>query len=170
MCIRDRSLSYDPDAKGLLSARRAVAEYYSALEISVPVEDIILTTSTSEAYSFAFRVLCNPGDELLIPEPVSYTHLDSLAGRDPQLLRPRIEASAGRRSRNGHPNSLYGEPNWALRNCLHATMRAGSLPHAQLPGRRVRRRLSKFPQTTGCHPVNPIHISGGCLLYTSRCV
>jgi alanine-synthesizing transaminase len=72
------SLSYDPDAKGLLSARRAVAEYYSALEIIVPVEDIILTTSTSEAYSFAFRVLCNPGDELLIPEP-SYPLFSFLA-------------------------------------------------------------------------------------------
>jgi alanine-synthesizing transaminase len=72
------SLSYDPDAKGFLSARRAVAEYYSALEIVVPVEDIILTTSTSEAYSFAFRVLCNPGDELLIPEP-SYPLFSFLA-------------------------------------------------------------------------------------------
>jgi alanine-synthesizing transaminase len=72
------SLSYDPDPKGLLSARRAVAEYYSALEIIVPVEDIILTTSTSEAYSFAFRVLCNPGDELLIPEP-SYPLFSFLA-------------------------------------------------------------------------------------------
>jgi alanine-synthesizing transaminase len=72
------SLSYDPDAKGLPSARCAVAEYYSALEIVVPVEDIILTTSTSEAYSFAFRVLCNPGDELLIPEP-SYPLFSFLA-------------------------------------------------------------------------------------------
>jgi alanine-synthesizing transaminase len=63
------SLSYEPDPKGLLSARRAVAEYYSAREIVVPTEDVILTTSTSEAYSFAFRVLCNPGDELLVPEP-----------------------------------------------------------------------------------------------------
>jgi alanine-synthesizing transaminase len=63
------SLSYDPDPKGLLSARLAVAEYYSTREIVVPKEDIILTTSTSEAYSFAFRLLCNPGDELLIPEP-----------------------------------------------------------------------------------------------------
>jgi alanine-synthesizing transaminase len=63
------SLSYDPDPKGLLSARRAVTEYYSARTIVVPAEDIILTTSTSEAYSFAFRLLCNPGDELLIPEP-----------------------------------------------------------------------------------------------------
>jgi alanine-synthesizing transaminase len=72
------SLSYDPAPKGLLSARRAVAEYYSAPKIVVPVEDIILTTSTSEAYSFAFRVLCNPGDELLIPEP-SYPLFSFLA-------------------------------------------------------------------------------------------
>lgn len=63
------SLSYDPDPKGLLVARQAVAQYYSAREITIPVEDILLTTSTSEAYSFAFRILCNPGDELLIPEP-----------------------------------------------------------------------------------------------------
>jgi alanine-synthesizing transaminase len=72
------SLSYDPDPKGLLSARRAVAGYYSAREVTVPVEDIILTTSTSEAYSFAFRLLCNPGDELLIPEP-SYPLFSFLA-------------------------------------------------------------------------------------------
>ncbi len=72
------SLSYAPEPKGLLSARRAVAEYYSARGITVPVEDIILTTSTSEAYSFAFRVLCSPGDEILIPEP-SYPLFSFLA-------------------------------------------------------------------------------------------
>ena len=73
-----KSLSYGPDPKGLLSARRAVSEYYSAREIMVPADDIILTTSTSEAYSFVFRVLCNPGDELLIPEP-SYPLFSFLA-------------------------------------------------------------------------------------------
>ena len=72
------SLSYASDPKGLLSARRAVAAYYSTREISVPVEDIILTTSTSEAYSFVFRLLCNPSDELLIPEP-SYPLFSFLA-------------------------------------------------------------------------------------------
>ena len=72
------SLSYDPDPKGLLSARRAVAEYYSARGTTVPAEDIVLTTSTSEAYSFVFRLLCNPGDELLIPEP-SYPLFSFLA-------------------------------------------------------------------------------------------
>ena len=72
------SLSYNADPKGLLSARRAVAKYYSDREIMVPVEDMILTTSTSEAYSFAFRILCSPGDELLIPEP-SYPLFSFLA-------------------------------------------------------------------------------------------
>src|ERR1700730_10107227 len=64
-----RSLSYDPHPQGLLVAREAVAKYYLVREINVPVQDIILATSTSEAYSFAFRALCNAGDELLIPEP-----------------------------------------------------------------------------------------------------
>jgi len=72
------SLSYDPSPKGLLAAREAVAKYYLSREIVVPVEDIILTTSTSEAYSFAFRALCDPGDELLIPEP-SYPLFSFLA-------------------------------------------------------------------------------------------
>jgi len=63
------SLSYDPNPQGLLAAREAVAKYYLAREINVPVQDIILATGTSEAYSFAFRALCNPGDELLIAEP-----------------------------------------------------------------------------------------------------
>ena len=63
------SLTYDPDPRGLLSARQAVATYYSARGVEVPAGNIILTTSTSEAYSFVFRTLCNPGDEILIPEP-----------------------------------------------------------------------------------------------------
>ena len=63
------SLAYDPDPRGLLSARQAVAAYYAARGAEVPSDSIILTTSTSEAYSFVFRTLCNPGDEILIPEP-----------------------------------------------------------------------------------------------------
>jgi alanine-synthesizing transaminase len=63
------ALRYSPDPKGLRSARECVAAYYAARNVAVPIDDIILTTSTSEAYSFAFRTLCNPGDEILIPEP-----------------------------------------------------------------------------------------------------
>src|SRR5579864_1844262 len=60
---------YQPEPRGLATARRAIAEYYAARVCDVSVEDILLTTSTSEAYSFVFRLLCNPGDELLIPAP-----------------------------------------------------------------------------------------------------
>lgn len=63
------AMTYVPDPKGLLRARQAVAEYYEERGDQVAVEDIILTASTSEAYSFVFRALCSPGDELLVPAP-----------------------------------------------------------------------------------------------------
>jgi aspartate/methionine/tyrosine aminotransferase len=63
------ALRYEPEPKGLLAARRAVADYYANRATQVSLENILLATSTSEAYSFVFRLLCNAGDELLIPEP-----------------------------------------------------------------------------------------------------
>jgi aspartate/methionine/tyrosine aminotransferase len=63
------ALVYEPNPKGLAVARQAVASYYAARGVRASAEDIIVTTSTSEAYSFVFRALCNPGDELLAPEP-----------------------------------------------------------------------------------------------------
>src|ERR1700730_9532549 len=63
------ALGYEPDPIGLESARRAVCAYYAARGDEVPIEDMILTNSTSEAYSFIFRTLCDPGDEILVPEP-----------------------------------------------------------------------------------------------------
>jgi aspartate/methionine/tyrosine aminotransferase len=64
-----------------------VGEYYLAMREDVPADDLILTTSTSEAYSYAFRLLCNPGDELLIPSP-SYPLFDFLAElQDVKLVR-----------------------------------------------------------------------------------
>jgi alanine-synthesizing transaminase len=80
-------LKYEPNPKGLECARRAVAEYYAEKGAAVALEDIILTTSTSEAYSFVFRLLCDPRDEILIPEP-SYPLFDFLANiLDVNLLR-----------------------------------------------------------------------------------
>ncbi|MGA7320950.1 MAG: pyridoxal phosphate-dependent aminotransferase [Candidatus Sulfotelmatobacter sp.] len=65
-----RAMDYDPQPKGLSSARAAVVEYYQAQHgMHVNAERLILTTSTSEGYSFVFRLLCNPGDELLVPKP-----------------------------------------------------------------------------------------------------
>lgn len=79
-------LLYDPDPKGIISARAAVSDYYHSHEARVPVEDLVLTTSTSEAYSFLFRLLCNPQDEVLVAQP-SYPLFEYLATLDDVRLR-----------------------------------------------------------------------------------
>ncbi|HLJ27695.1 MAG TPA: pyridoxal phosphate-dependent aminotransferase [Candidatus Angelobacter sp.] len=73
-----QTIEYRPDPKGLETARQAVATYYRERGSKAGAGNMILTTSTSEAYSFIFRLLCNPGDELLIPSP-SYPLFDFLA-------------------------------------------------------------------------------------------
>jgi alanine-synthesizing transaminase len=81
------ALAYEPNPRGLESARRAAVGYYADHTENVSVEDIFLTTSTSEAYSYVFRTLCDPGDELLIPSP-SYPLFDFLADiQDVSLVR-----------------------------------------------------------------------------------
>jgi aspartate/methionine/tyrosine aminotransferase len=77
--LRDaKALEYDPQPKGLRSARDAVAGYYRERGEQVDRERLVLTTSTSEGYSFIFRLLANPGDEVLVPKP-SYPLFDFLA-------------------------------------------------------------------------------------------
>jgi aspartate/methionine/tyrosine aminotransferase len=71
-------LTYDPAPAGLLSARSAVAAYYDG---TVSTDRILLTTSTSEAYAYLFKLLTDPGDEILIPRP-SYPLFDFLAGME----------------------------------------------------------------------------------------
>lgn len=81
------ALKYQPDPRGLLSARNEVCEYYAQRGNRVSADDLFLTASTSEAYSFIFRLLCNPGDEVLIPTP-SYPLFDFLADlQDIKLIR-----------------------------------------------------------------------------------
>jgi alanine-synthesizing transaminase len=74
-------LVYDPDPRGLLPAREAVSRYYRDHAAAVDPDQIFLTTSTSEAYSFLFRLLCDPGDEVLIGQP-GYPLFDFLAQLD----------------------------------------------------------------------------------------
>lgn len=81
------ALSYRPDPKGLELSRRAVAEYYTSHDVTLDSEDILLTTSTSEAYTFIFRLLCNPADEVLAPAP-SYPLFDFLADIQDVRLSP----------------------------------------------------------------------------------
>lgn len=75
---RPGMLRYHPDPKGLPEARLAVAGYYASRGRRVDPDHLILTASTSEAYAFLFKLLCNPGDEILIPSP-TYPLFDALA-------------------------------------------------------------------------------------------
>jgi len=87
------ALEYVPESKGLRSAREAVAAYYQGrpgfgiCAGTVDPERIILTAGTSEAYSYIFRLLCEPGDEILFPAP-SYPLLEYLAGLNDVRLVP----------------------------------------------------------------------------------
>jgi alanine-synthesizing transaminase len=81
-----RAIDYEPDPLGMLSARQAVAAYYRDHGAAVSPERICLTTSTSEAYSFLFRLLCDPGDEILVARP-SYPLFDFIAQLDNIKLR-----------------------------------------------------------------------------------
>lgn len=72
------SLVYEPSPFGLASAREAVARDLTAHGLAVDASRIALTASTSEAYSFLFKLLCDPGDEMLIPRP-SYPLFEHLA-------------------------------------------------------------------------------------------
>jgi alanine-synthesizing transaminase len=77
---RPEAMDYDPQAKGLISARESVAAYYRQQSCGSEInpESVVLTTSTSEGYSYVLRLLCNPGDEILVPKP-SYPLFEFLA-------------------------------------------------------------------------------------------
>ena len=118
------ALHYDPDPKGLPSARAAVVAYYREMNPSVHVdlENLILTTGTSEAYSFLFRLLCDPGDEIVIAQP-SYPLFEFLAAIQDVSLRPY--------------NLIY-DHGWqidfhALREAITARTRAILLVHPNNP-------------------------------------
>jgi len=81
-----QALDYDPQPRGMLRAREAVCGYYAGHGVAVAPEQIVLTTSTSEAYSFLFRLLCDPGSEILVPQP-GYPLFDFLAEMDDVRLK-----------------------------------------------------------------------------------
>jgi alanine-synthesizing transaminase len=132
-----QALIYDPDPRGMIEARKAVATYYAERGAVVSPEHLLLTTSTSESYSYIFSLLCDPGDEVLIAQP-SYPLFDFLADLDDVRLRPyplfydhgwwidmaAVEAAISPRTRAiivVHPNNPTG--NWvrvAERHALEA--------------------------------------------------
>lgn len=72
------AISYQPDALGLRSARQTIAAHMHDLGVPADPDRMLLTASTSEAYGFLFKLLCDPGDEVLVPAP-SYPLFDHLA-------------------------------------------------------------------------------------------
>ncbi len=76
-----RILRYEPSPAGAMDAREAVARYYASRSIRVDPSRILLTASTSEAYAYLFKLLANPGDQVLVPRP-SYPLFDCLAAME----------------------------------------------------------------------------------------
>jgi alanine-synthesizing transaminase len=90
----EAALRYEPEPFGLLSAREVIA-----LEYGAPVDRVVMTASTSEAYSWLFKLLCDPGDEVLVPRP-SYPLFDYLAALESAKVR--------------HYGLFYDKPGWFI--------------------------------------------------------
>lgn len=92
---RSASPAYNPDPRGLLPAREALAAALSAPGDAVSADDLVLTASTSEAYAYLFKLFGDPGDEVLTTAP-SYPLLDNLAALE-GLSLSRVHLAPGRR-------------------------------------------------------------------------
>ncbi|MGE5235986.1 MAG: pyridoxal phosphate-dependent aminotransferase [Acidobacteriota bacterium] len=88
-------LVYRPDPRGLEGARQAVARDYARHWTAVDPERVVLTASTSEAYAFLFKLLCAPGEAVLVPTPSYplFEHLARVEGVRP--LAYRLDADHG---------------------------------------------------------------------------
>ncbi|MBF0569953.1 MAG: pyridoxal phosphate-dependent aminotransferase [Candidatus Omnitrophica bacterium] len=74
----EENLTYAPHPKGMLKVRQALATYYATKGVRILSDYLVLTSSTSEGYSFLFRLLMDPGDKVLVPAP-SYPLFSYLA-------------------------------------------------------------------------------------------
>jgi hypothetical protein len=84
-------LAYEPEAAGMAAARDAVSDELGRRGTPVAPDRIVLTASTSEAYAWLFKLLCDPGDEVLVPQP-SYPLFEWLTRLEGVQARPyRLE-------------------------------------------------------------------------------
>lgn len=81
------SVTYRPESLGLLSAREAIARYHSDQGLSIRPDRICLTASTSEAYAYLLKLLCDPEDHVLVPQP-SYPLFEHLVTLESVRLKP----------------------------------------------------------------------------------
>jgi hypothetical protein len=90
-----RGAVYAPEPLGALEAREAVARYYADRGVQVDPARVALSASSSEAYGWLFKLLCDRGDEVLVPAP-SYPLLDYLAGlEEVSLVRYPLQREVG---------------------------------------------------------------------------
>lgn len=87
--------AYDPDPVGPLAARAAVADHYASLGYGVDPGRLRLAASTSEAYGWLFKLLCDPGDAVVVGHP-TYPLLDDLARLEGVTLTPLTSTWFGR--------------------------------------------------------------------------
>jgi alanine-synthesizing transaminase len=80
------ALSYDPDPLGMRSARAAVSADFARRGLRVPEDRVALTASSSEAYALLFKLLCDPGDAILVPQP-SYPLFEHLTALESVVAR-----------------------------------------------------------------------------------
>ncbi|MBW2454181.1 MAG: pyridoxal phosphate-dependent aminotransferase [Deltaproteobacteria bacterium] len=108
-----RGTAYDPTPLGLASARAAVERYYRRRNAVVSPDQVLVTASSSESYSWLFKLLCDPGDAVLVPQP-SYPLLPYLAELESvelvsyRLVRDegwRIDLGDVERVVEGHPRA-----------------------------------------------------------------
>jgi aspartate/methionine/tyrosine aminotransferase len=84
---RPAALQYAPNALGIPAARTAISADFGRRGVAVAPERIVLTASTSEAYSVLFKLLCDPGDAVLVPRP-SYPLVEHLTDLDGVVAEP----------------------------------------------------------------------------------
>ncbi|AMY07309.1 Glutamate-pyruvate aminotransferase AlaA [Luteitalea pratensis] len=89
------ALRYEPDPRGLRSAREAIARWQGSIGEPVSSDQLVLTASTSEAYSLLFKLLCDPGNRVLVPCP-SYPLFEHLAHLDAVAVDRYTFRDAGR--------------------------------------------------------------------------
>jgi len=77
-----RALRYEPHPFGMDAAREAVAREHARRGVTIDPGRVVLTASTSEAYTWLFKLLCDPGDTVLVPRPSYplFEHLTRLEG------------------------------------------------------------------------------------------
>src|SRR5690349_1138400 len=89
------ALTYQPEARGLRSAREAVAGEFARRGHQIDPDHLVLSASTSEAYSWLFKLLCDPGDRVLVPRP-SYPLFDYLTALEGVAPTPYLLSYHGR--------------------------------------------------------------------------